>query len=62
VDEQSRGLGDDIAKITHALGLDKITERITDALGIEDCGCDKRQALLNELYPHKKDEEKKSAE
>ena len=38
---KSRGLGDTIAKITHAIG-------------IKPCGgCKKRQAMLNRLFPYR---------
>ena len=56
--EESAGLGDEIAKVTHALGLDKVAERIAHALGKEDCGCDKRRELLNELFPNKRKKDK----
>jgi hypothetical protein len=46
---ESRGLGDDIKKITSAIGLDQLTKRIAQILD-EDCGCDKRQEQLNK-YP-----------
>jgi hypothetical protein len=44
---QSKGLGDDIKKITVAVGLDQLAKRIAQILD-EDCGCDDRQAWLNE--------------
>jgi hypothetical protein len=43
----SRGLGDDIKKITQATGLDQLARRIAQILD-EDCGCDDRQTWLNE--------------
>jgi len=43
----SRGLGDDIKKITSITGLDQLTKRIAQILN-EDCGCDDRQEWLNE--------------
>ena len=46
---ESRGLGDDIKKITSAISLDQLTKRIAQILD-EDCGCDKRQEQLNK-YP-----------
>ena len=46
---EARGLGDDIKKITSAIGLDQLTKRIAQILD-EDCGCDKRQEQLNK-YP-----------
>ena len=44
----SRGLGDDIKKITSATRLDRLSERIAEILGQTDCGCDKRQEWLND--------------
>ena len=44
---QSRGLGDDIKKITRATGLDQLAKHIAQILD-EDCGCDDRQTWLNE--------------
>jgi hypothetical protein len=44
---QSKGLGDDIKRITSATRLDKLAERIAQLLD-EDCGCDDRQEWLNE--------------
>ena len=53
----SRGLGDDIKKITSATGLDQLAKKIAQLLD-EDCGCDDRQAWLNEQtkdwWPYKK--------
>lgn len=43
----SRGLGDDIKKITSATRLDQIAKRIAEILNTE-CGCDDRQEWLNE--------------
>lgn len=42
----SKGLGDDIKKITSAIRLDQLTEKIADLLNM-DCKCDDRQAWLN---------------
>jgi hypothetical protein len=53
--EESKGLGDTIAKITHATGLDVVAEKIAHAMGQEDCGCKKRQEILNDLIPYNKD-------
>jgi hypothetical protein len=50
----SKGLGDDVAKLTKATGIDKVVEKVTKALGIEDCGCKNRQEVLNKWFPHKK--------
>jgi hypothetical protein len=53
--EESKGLGDTIAKITHATGLDVVAEKIAYAMGKEDCGCKRRQEILNDLVPYNKD-------
>lgn len=53
VKEESKGLGDTIAKVTHAVGLDKVAENVANALGKEDCGCNKRREKLNDLFPYK---------
>ena len=54
--EESKGLGDTVAKITHALGLDKVAEKVAEAVVADDCGCKRRQEKLNELVPYKKEE------
>ena len=40
---KSKGLGDDIAKLTSAVRLDKLAETIANKLGKDDCGCSERQ-------------------
>ena len=50
--EKSQGLGDTIAKITHATGLDVVADKVAKALGQEDCGCNKRREKLNNLVPY----------
>lgn len=52
-DLDSKGLGDTIAKLTEALGIDKIAESVAHAMGKEECGCKKRQQKLNEMFPYK---------
>ena len=49
VEKQSKGLGDTIAKITKATGIDKVVKFIAG----EDCGCDERQVKLNKLFTYK---------
>ena len=46
----SQGLGDTIAKVTKATGIEKL---VKFALG-EDCGCAERQEKLNKLFPYKR--------
>lgn len=52
--EQSQGLGDDIAKITKLTKLDILAKKIANFFDEEDCGCKERQRLLNDLFPHRK--------
>lgn len=47
---ESKGLGDTIAKITKATGIDKIVKFVAG----EDCGCDERKEKLNKLFPYAK--------
>ena len=51
----AQGLGDVIAKITHATGLDVVADKVAKAMGQEDCGCNKRREKLNELIPFKQE-------
>lgn len=48
---QPRGLGDTIANITHATGLDKLATLYTNITG-KECGCKSRQEALNKLLPY----------
>jgi hypothetical protein len=51
---KSKGLGDDIAKITSATRLDKLAETINEIItGNKDCGCNKRKETLNKMFPYK---------
>ncbi len=50
---QSRGLGDDVYKLTHFLGLDKVSEKLANLFGKEDCGCKERREILNRVAPYK---------
>ena len=47
-DDQSKGLGDSIAKLTKATKIDKLVKFIAG----EDCGCDERQELLNKTFAY----------
>jgi len=51
---KSKGLGDDIAKLTCAVRLDKLAEAIANKLGKDDCGCSERQEKLNKIFPYKR--------
>ena len=45
VSKAPKGLGDSIAKVTSAVGLDKLVKTIVG----EDCGCDERKDKLNKI-------------
>ena len=49
VEKRSKGLGDTVAKITKAVGIDKIVEFIAG----DDCGCDERQGRWNKDFAYK---------
>lgn len=45
--KKSQGFGDSMSKIAKAIAADKAADKIAEALGLEDCGCGKRQEKLN---------------
>lgn len=49
-EKKSKGLGDDIEKITKATGIKKLVKFIAG----EDCGCDERKDKLNKIFRHNK--------
>ena len=53
VSKPSRGLGDVVAKITHATGIAQAAEYLfpTTTASPDGCGCKKRQQKLNEALP-----------
>ena len=51
---QSKGLGDSIEKFTKKTGLKSLASMATQAIGVKDCGCNKRKAWLNKAFPYKK--------
>jgi len=53
--KKSEGLGDDIAKLTNLLYLDRLAKEVAKLFGQEDCGCDRRKDKLNKLVPYKKE-------
>ena len=50
--EKQKGLGDTVAVITKATGI----EALVKSLFGENCGCDARQEALNKLVPYGKEE------
>lgn len=55
MNNKSKGLGDTVAKFTKAAGIDKVVKTTADLLGIEDCGCSRRQESWNNLLPYKQE-------
>lgn len=51
-EKKSKGLGDTIEKITTATGIKSVVEKVANAVGAEDCGCDKRKDTLNRVFPY----------
>jgi len=49
-ENNSTGLGDTIAKITKATGIDKVVKFIAG----EDCGCSERQEAMNKAFRYKR--------
>lgn len=49
---EPRGLGDTIKKLLDTTGVAVVFEKITQAVGIEDCGCKRRQEKLNKMFPY----------
>ena len=50
-ENQSKGLGDTIEKITKATGIKKVVDKVSKAAG-KDCGCNKRKQNLNRMFPY----------
>ena len=49
---KSRGLGDDIEKITKATGIKKLVDTVSQGLNLP-CGCEQRKNSLNKIFPKK---------
>tara|TARA_R110000764_G_scaffold125658_3_gene213126 strand:+ start:123 stop:614 length:492 start_codon:yes stop_codon:yes gene_type:complete len=49
VEGKPKGLGDTIAKITKATGIDKVVKFIAG----DDCGCDERKAIFNKEFRYR---------
>ena len=47
----SRGLGDDVANALKKTGVEKVVNRLS---GGKECGCGKRRAALNRVFPKDK--------
>lgn len=49
---KSKGLGDDIEKVTTALKIDRVAKKIAALMGKDDCGCNDRKEKLNQIFPY----------
>ena len=47
---KSKGLGDTVAKVTAATGIQSFVKKVTKG----DCGCEGRKKKLNDLFPYSK--------
>jgi hypothetical protein len=47
---KSEGVGDTVAKITKATGIEKAVKFLAG----EDCGCEERKEVLNHIFPYQK--------
>lgn len=52
-EHSDRGFGDTVARFTKATKIDKAVKAVAKAVGVEDCGCSKRQEALNKIIPYK---------
>lgn len=52
INEESKGLGDTVAKVIDILKIDKVANKLAEMVGKKDCGCKKRRQTLNEMFPY----------
>ena len=52
--EEIRGMGDQIARITRMTRIDTLAKKLANIFGKEDCGCEQRREILNQLFPSDK--------
>lgn len=50
--DDSRGLGDSLAKFTHHTGVASAVEGLAKLIGLKDCGCEGRQRRFNSWFPY----------
>lgn len=53
INQTDQGLGDTIARFTKATRIDRLAQKIAQAVGAKGCGCDERKDLLNEIFPYR---------
>lgn len=49
IEKQPKGLGDTVASVTKATGVDKVVKFLAG----EDCGCDERRDKWNDIFKYK---------
>ena len=49
----SKGLGDDIERVTQFTGIKKAVDVVSQKLN-RDCGCEQRKDSLNRIFPYKR--------
>ena len=49
----SKGLGDDIERVTQFTGIKKAVDVVSQKLN-RDCGCEQRKNSLNRIFPYKR--------
>jgi len=49
----SKGLGDSVEKFTKKTGIKSLMDLSMRAVGVKDCGCNKRKNWLNQQFPYK---------
>jgi hypothetical protein len=50
---RSKGLGDSVEKFTKKTGIKSLMDLSMRAVGVKDCGCNKRKNWLNQQFPYK---------
>ena len=55
MNQDIKGLGDIVAKITQVTKLDQVAKGVATAMGQDDCGCKARQESLNKMFPINQD-------
>lgn len=55
MNQDIKGLGDIVAKITQVTKLGQVAKGVATAMGKDDCGCQARQEALNKMFPINQD-------
>lgn len=52
VKKKQEGLGDTVKYLFDKTGVSYAVKKAAEAVGIGDCGCAKRQEMLNNIFPY----------